>query len=56
LAVEPLYKGAVNAVKGDPVLYKLLASIDIIRVGRAREIKAALQELHKNMDREFNVV
>ncbi len=49
LAIEPLYKGAVKAAKQDPVLYTLLASIDIIRVGRVREIKAALEELRKHI-------
>jgi hypothetical protein len=47
LAIEPLYKGVVKAVRQDEELYKLLASIDIVRVGRTRELKAALNELHK---------
>jgi hypothetical protein len=45
LAIEPLYKGVVQAVKKDEALYKILASIDIIRVGKTRELKAARQEL-----------
>jgi hypothetical protein len=45
LAIEPLYKGVVRAVKKDEALYKILASIDIIRVGKTRELKAARQEL-----------
>jgi len=47
LAIEPLYKGVVRAVKTDDVLYKMLASIDIIRVGKTRELKVALKELNK---------
>jgi len=47
LAVEPLYKGTVKAVKLDEDLYKLLASVDIVRVGKTREIKLALEELRK---------
>lgn len=47
LAVQPLYKNVVKAVKRDEELYKLLASIDIIRVGRVRESKVAVEELRK---------
>lgn len=47
LAIEPLYKGATSAAKKDAELYLLLASIYIIRVGRQREIKAALKHLEK---------
>jgi len=49
LQIEPLYKNVVKAVKSDELLYKLLASIDIIRVGRVREIKLAIDELRKNI-------
>lgn len=47
LAIQPLYHSAVKAVKQDELLYKLLASIDIIRVGRVRELKIAIEELQK---------
>ena len=47
LAIEPLYKGAAKAAKKDEELYLLLASIDMIRVGRQREINAALTQLEK---------
>ena len=47
LAIQPLYKSVAKAVKKDEILYKLLASIDIIRVGRTREIKVAIEELEK---------
>ncbi len=47
LAVEPLYKAAVEASQKDSDLYLMLASIDMIRLGRARERKAALLQLKK---------
>lgn len=46
-AIEPLHKGVVKAIELDEVLYKLLASIDILRVGKTREKKLALEELKK---------
>jgi hypothetical protein len=49
LAITPLYKGATIAVLKDEQLYKFLASIDIIRIGRVREIKLALTELKKEI-------
>ena len=47
LAIQPLYKSVAKAVKKDEALYKLLASIDIIRVGKTRETKLAIEELKK---------
>lgn len=47
LAIEPLYSTAVKAAKEDELLYKLLALIDVIRLGRVREIKVAIAELKK---------
>lgn len=44
-AIEPLHKGVVKAIKESEELYKLLASIDIIRVGKVREKNLAIQEL-----------
>jgi hypothetical protein len=49
LSILPLYKTVVKAVKQDDELYKLLASIDIIRVGRVREMKVAIAELKKTI-------
>ena len=46
-AIEPLHKGVVKAIESDEDLYKLLASIDILRVGKTREIKIAINELKK---------
>lgn len=47
LVIQPLYTSVVKAVKNDETLYLLLASIDIIRVGRTRELKVAVEELEK---------
>lgn len=45
LAITPLHKGVTVAVRKDDNLYKLLACIDIIRLGKVREVKLALKEL-----------
>lgn len=44
-AIQPLHRGVIGAVKQDEDLYKLLASIDILRVGKVREINLAITEL-----------
>ena len=46
-AIEPLTKSVVKAVRQDATLYKLLALVDVLRVGKIREIKIALAELKK---------
>lgn len=46
-AIEPLSKSVIKAVRQDDVLYKLLALVDVMRVGKVREIKVALAELKK---------
>jgi hypothetical protein len=40
-AVEPLYKSVPQAARRDSALYELLALVDAIRIGRARERKLA---------------
>lgn len=45
LSVEPLYKEAVKAAQQDELLYKMLGLIDVILVGRVREINFAIKEL-----------
>jgi sRNA-binding carbon storage regulator CsrA len=45
IEIQPLFKTAVNAVKIDDELYTLLALVDVIRVGKAREVKLAKEEL-----------
>jgi DNA-binding Lrp family transcriptional regulator len=45
VALEPLYRTAPAAALRDPALYELLALVDAIRDGRARERKIAEKEL-----------
>jgi len=45
LSITPLYKGAPIAAKNDQQLHVLLAAIDILRVGRVREVHVALKLL-----------
>jgi hypothetical protein len=52
LAIDTFYPKQVEAIKSDPVLYKLLALIDVIRVGRVRERNLATRELLKMMGHE----
>ncbi|MEP7253452.1 MAG: hypothetical protein ABI683_13770 [Ginsengibacter sp.] len=47
LSIEPLYSNQILAVRSDEELYKLLALVDVIRVGRRREISVAVKELSK---------
>ena len=48
-AVEPLYSSVVNAVKSDSLLYELLALVDALRIGRARERNLAEEELKQRI-------
>ncbi len=48
-AIEPLFKSIPKIVQEDTLFYELLAIIDTIRVGRAREIKIAKEELEKRL-------
>ena len=45
----PLYKSAPVAAKNDPELYQLLALVDAVRGGRARERDMAKKELKKRL-------
>jgi hypothetical protein len=49
LAITPLHKNVAEAARRESKLYLLLAAIDILRVGRAREKKVALQVLKKEI-------
>ncbi len=49
-ALEPLYRSVPRAAKRDPELYALLALVDAIRCGRARERALAERELLKRLD------
>jgi hypothetical protein len=48
-AIEPLYKTLPAVVKDDNLFYELLVITDTIRIGRAREIKIAIEELEKRL-------
>jgi len=47
---SPLYKSVPKAIKQDAQLYMLLALVDAIRGGRARERELAKMELVKRLD------
>ena len=48
-SIQPLYKSVPKAVKQDAELYKLLALVDAIRLGNARESNAAIELLEENL-------
>jgi len=48
-AITPLYKDAPVVAKRDARLYELLALVDALRVGRARERTIAADELEKRL-------
>ncbi|OGR46928.1 MAG: hypothetical protein A2X34_05290 [Elusimicrobia bacterium GWC2_51_8] len=50
-AIEPLYSNVPAAAQKDRKLYELLALVDAIRVGRAREQAVAIQELEAKLGR-----
>lgn len=47
LSIQPLYPKQIDAARMDSKLYLMLALLDVIRVGRVREIKVAVEELKK---------
>lgn len=49
LSIEPLYPKQIHAVIESPDFYKLMSLIDVIRVGKVREIKFAIEELKKQL-------
>lgn len=48
-AVEPLYRSAPEAALRDPAMHEVLALVDAIRLGRARERKMAEKLLEKRL-------
>jgi len=44
-SILPLYKDVVRAALQDEELYKMLALLDILRVGKMRELQIAMEEL-----------
>lgn len=51
ITFEPLHKSAPKAAAQDPVLYELLALLDALREGRARERQIAERELTSRLRR-----
>jgi hypothetical protein len=49
LAIEPFYPKQIEAVKKDQTYYKLLALVDVMRVGKVREVKYAVEELKNSI-------
>ncbi len=49
VAVEPLYGSVTKAAKRDSLLYELLALVDALRIGRARERNLAEEELKQRI-------
>jgi len=49
LAITPLHKGVPAAVQKDESLHSWLAAIDIIRVGKTRELKMAIDLLQHDI-------
>jgi predicted XRE-type DNA-binding protein len=47
--ILPLYPSVAEAALEDKILYELLALVDAIRVGRAREKEMAIEELWKRI-------
>lgn len=45
LHANPLYPSVTKAVQNDPKLHELIALVDALRVGRAREKEIAIKEL-----------
>ena len=48
-ALAPLYRSVPKAVGRDPRLYELLALVDAVRDGRARERELAVKELSRQL-------
>ena len=47
--IEPLYAKCPQAALGDSGLYKLLSLVEVIRIGRPRELKHAKDLIHANV-------
>ncbi|GAB4421142.1 MAG: hypothetical protein OHK0039_35600 [Bacteroidia bacterium] len=53
--ITPLYPSVIKAIRTDPALYELLALLDAMRVGRAREVKIAGEELSNRIKEQVYV-
>jgi len=45
-SIDPLYKTVPEAAMVDQVFYELIALVDTIRIGKAREVEIAIEELN----------
>ena len=52
-AIEPLYSTVTKAIVQDQLLYDLLALCDLLRVGRVREEKFAVEKLKEIMKGQY---
>jgi DNA-binding Lrp family transcriptional regulator len=50
VAVKPLYVSVIKAAANDPALYDLLALVDALRLGRARDRNIAEEELSQRLE------
>lgn len=50
--VKPLYPSVPHAARADKVLYDLLALVDALRIGRARERQWAQKEITRRLSRD----
>lgn len=50
--IDPFYEKQPQAAKSDPEFYKLLALVDVLRVGKVREVKIAMEELKRILHHE----
>lgn len=50
-SVQPLYPSVPGAARRDPELYDLLALVDALRIGRARERALAEKEINQRLNR-----
>ena len=50
-SVRPLYSSVPGAARRDPELYDLLALVDALRIGRARERALAEKEINQRLNR-----
>jgi len=48
-SVEPLYSNQVKAIQKDPLLYEMLALMDVLRLEKVREVNYAKEQLRKRI-------
>jgi hypothetical protein len=52
MTIVPLYKTIPEAAVEDPEFYKLIALVDTLRIGKAREVQMAIDELNRRIRHE----